>query len=150
MKTLSWKLVWIVSLLFSFSLTAYPEMVWSGEGGGCQLVIDETAPVVTGILIFEKNTLPDGTEDFLGMASFTGICKGKPVYRKFCFPTKSTGFATIVKADLEQLPPLSDIGFPECASFCGGEAMAITRVHSFVNTGRRITARITLKVAICQ
>lgn len=127
-----------MGMLFSSSLFA-------AESGQCPFVIDYTLPTVSGWLNFKKITDGDGNETNEGIVTFRGFCKGQEVVKKFCFPILvEGGFAAITKEDLLKMPPMYDIGPPECASPCGLEPMAITGVRLFRNNGSVINAWVSL------
>lgn len=131
----------IVLSLFILS----PLNLFAGEPGQCTFVVDYSLPTVTGWLNFKKILDTEGNETGEGIATFSGFCKGQEVVKKFCFPILvAGGFAAIEKSHLENMPPFSDMGPPECASDCGREPMVITKVRLFHNNGKTINARVAL------
>jgi hypothetical protein len=138
-----------LSLLLLVSLSGFSTRGWSGEPP-CNYVDDNSAPTVTMILTVVKQPPENGFDTGSAWVTFQGLCNGKFVYKKFCQGLFDVNFASIKKTDLEQLPPFGDFGFPECASSCGGEPMKITKVNSFINTGSKIIAGITMKFQTCQ
>jgi hypothetical protein len=134
------KALMVTSLVLCFLIVGDISAVYAGgpepPEGSCK-----GGPRIVGVL-----TLTDNGDLTLN-GTFRGRCRNEIVKKNICgfeyFVAENQTFADITKNHLLEFTLLG-FGPQDCRSFCGGEDLIINKVHTFRNTGTKITATVEL------